>query len=82
MMLAIPIAPTRSATAPRPSNSVVNWPLMAARASSASDGRLTWTPLVCRCSGGVGVIGRILSGRAESCGCAGCGCGADRSGGW
>ena len=44
MMLAIPIAPTSSATAPRPSSSVVNWPLAAARASSASDGRLTLTP--------------------------------------
>ena len=44
MMFAIPIAPTSSATAPRPSSSVVNWPLAAARASSASDGRLTWTP--------------------------------------
>ena len=44
MMLAMPIAPTSSATAPRPSSRVVNWPLAAARASSASAGRLTWTP--------------------------------------
>ena len=45
MMLAIPIAPTSSATAPSPASSVVNWPLAAARASSASDGRVTSTPL-------------------------------------
>ena len=44
-MFAIPIAPTSSATAPRPSSSVVNWPFAAARASSTSDGRLTLTPL-------------------------------------
>ena len=44
MMLAIPIAPTSSATAPSPSSSVVNWPFAAARASSTSDGRLTSTP--------------------------------------
>ena len=47
MMFAIPIIPTSSATAPRPSSSVVNWPLAAARASSASDGRETWTPSGC-----------------------------------
>ena len=45
MMLAIPMAPTSSATAPSPSSSVVNCPLAAARASSASDGRDTSTPL-------------------------------------
>ena len=44
MMFAIPIAPTSSATPPSPSSSVVNWPFAAARASSASDGRLTCTP--------------------------------------
>ena len=35
-----------------------------------------------RRSRGVGVIGRIPSGRTESCVRACCGCGADRSGGW
>ena len=44
MMFAIPIAPTSNATAPSPSSSVVNCPFAAARASSASDGRLTCTP--------------------------------------
>ena len=45
MMFAIPIAPTSRATAPRPSSSVVNCPLAAARAFSTSDGRLTSTAL-------------------------------------
>ena len=53
MMFAIPIAPTSSATAPRPSSSVVNWPLAAARASSTSDGRSTPTPLA-SCGSAVG----------------------------
>jgi len=44
MMFAIPIAPTSSATAPSPTSRVVNWPLASARASSASEGRLTSTP--------------------------------------
>ena len=35
-----------------------------------------------RRSRGVGVIGRIPSGRTESCVRACCGCGADREGGW
>jgi hypothetical protein len=44
MMLATPIAPTRSATAPRPGNSVSSAPLASAAAVSAADGweTVTW----------------------------------------
>ena len=47
MTFAIPTPPTSSATAPRPSSSDVNAPFAAARASSASDGRLTYTSSGC-----------------------------------
>ena len=63
MMLAMPIAPTSSATAPRPSSSVVNWPLAAARASSASDGAGDLTPLG---SCGVGGRGQQVGDRVTS----------------
>ena len=43
--LAMPTPPTMSATAPSPRNSAVNAVAAAARASSASDGRVTVTPL-------------------------------------
>ena len=39
----MPTPPTSSATAPRPKNSPVNAPRVAALATSASDGRTTWT---------------------------------------
>ena len=44
MMLATPIAPTSSATAPRPRNRVSSAPSASARAVSASEGweTLTW----------------------------------------
>ena len=41
--LAMPIAPTTSATPPRPRKSAVDEPATATRAASASDGRLTET---------------------------------------
>ena len=45
MMLATPIAPTSSATAPRPKNRVLNAALASAWATSASEGWDTSTPL-------------------------------------
>jgi signal transduction histidine kinase len=41
--LAMPMPPTRSATAPRPSRRAVSASSAAALAASASDGRVTWT---------------------------------------
>ena len=60
------------------------------QSSSASETYYVWNNVALRLGGhvfgrrsrGVGVIGRIPSGRTESCVRACCGCGADRSGGW
>ena len=61
MVLAMPIPPTSSATAPRPRNSPVSAESAAARAASASDGRLTWTS-----SGLAGLTAEGSSARTRS----------------
>ena len=62
--LAIPTPPTSSATAPSPRKSAVKASLTAARASSASEGRLT-----CTSSGfsGFAVAGQDAARRHRSC---------------